>query len=228
MPPSPTLTLHHLLPSEAPSFVRIRISALAPTINKLVFQPDGPYSATITDIENRVRDWVGQKCPLLVVKDESLGGEIIAAAKWRLVGGSGKGIKIRGLTEEELDEELGTIPTPWLESDVELWNGLYGYLMGTTREVMGRKAYWTLDLLMTETVHRRRGAATLLVQWGCDRADEMGIEAYVEASLEGTPMYEKCGFRTVKTFVYDPAKDLGKDVGYVYECNAMVRPAKGM
>ena len=70
----------------------------------------------------------------------------------------------------------------------------------------------------------------MLVQWGCDRADELGIEAYIEASQTGTPMYERLGFKTVRRVVFDPVKEVGRDVGYAYDFNAMIRQptAKGL
>lgn len=35
------------------------------------------------------------------------------------------------------------------------------------------------------------GAARLLMQWGCDVADALGVPAWVEASFVGQPLY-KC------------------------------------
>ena len=33
-----------------------------------------------------------------------------------------------------------------------------------------------------------------MVQWGCRRADELGIQAIVEATVQGSKLYEKNGF----------------------------------
>lgn len=66
----------------------------------------------------------------------------------------------------------------------------------------------------------------MLVQWGCDRADELGIEAYIEASMTGTPMYARLGFKTVKEVTFDPVKEVGRNVGYVYDFNVMIREPK--
>jgi len=44
---------------------------------------------------------------------------------------------------------------------------------------------------------RRKGIATMCVQWGVDRCKELGIPAYLEASDEGAPVYEKLGFEKV-------------------------------
>ncbi|GLI74783.1 hypothetical protein PoHVEF18_003031 [Penicillium ochrochloron] len=51
-----------------------------------------------------------------------------------------------------------------------------------------------LDMLGTHPDYRKRGAGSMLVQWGCDLADREGVAAYVDASKAGAPLYEKFGF----------------------------------
>lgn len=34
----------------------------------------------------------------------------------------------------------------------------------------------------------------MIVQWGCDRADEAGVVAYIDASKKGKGLYQKFGF----------------------------------
>lgn len=34
----------------------------------------------------------------------------------------------------------------------------------------------------------------MLVKWGCDLADKDGVDAYVDASTEGAPLYARHGF----------------------------------
>lgn len=43
---------------------------------------------------------------------------------------------------------------------------------------------------------RRRGAASLSLQWGIDKADEMGVRSFIEATIEGAQLYERFGFVT--------------------------------
>lgn len=52
-------------------------------------------------------------------------------------------------------------------------------------------------LLMFMCVHpdwQRRGAATVLMKWGIERTNELGIPAYLEASPFGVPLYKSVGF----------------------------------
>lgn len=56
---------------------------------------------------------------------------------------------------------------------------------------------WILMHLVTRPSQRRRGAAALLIRWGMDRARETGASAYLEAGVQGRPVYEKFGFEQV-------------------------------
>lgn len=49
-------------------------------------------------------------------------------------------------------------------------------------------------MLGTHPAYRGRGAASTLIRWGCDLADEKGVGAYIDASKAGAPLYEKFGF----------------------------------
>ena len=40
----------------------------------------------------------------------------------------------------------------------------------------------------------------MLVEWGLQKADELGLEAFVESTLDGKPLYESCGFTTMNEF----------------------------
>jgi GNAT superfamily N-acetyltransferase len=51
-----------------------------------------------------------------------------------------------------------------------------------------------LDTLVVQPDYQRRGAGSMLVQWGCDLADEEGVALYVDASRAGAPLYERFGF----------------------------------
>ena len=51
-----------------------------------------------------------------------------------------------------------------------------------------------LDMVATHPDYRRQGAASMLVQRGCDMADVEGVETYVSASRDGASLYAKFGF----------------------------------
>jgi predicted N-acetyltransferase YhbS len=76
---------------------------------------------------------------------------------------------------------------------------------------LGIRSYYVLDTLVTLQNHERRGAGSMLVRWGCEKADEVGVEAYLEASPMGAPMYARHGFRPVKEVELDLTKWGGRD-----------------
>ena len=79
-----------------------------------------------------------------------------------------------------------------------------------------------LKLLHTNPEHQRRGAASMLLKWGADEADRLGLESYLEASPDGKFLYEKRGFRELETIKMDFSKWGGpKD----HPTTLMLRPA---
>lgn len=58
----------------------------------------------------------------------------------------------------------------------------------------------------TDPSQQRRGAGSMLLKWGIAESDRLGIPAYLEASDEGRPLYEKHGWRSVDTLVVDFSK----------------------
>lgn len=52
----------------------------------------------------------------------------------------------------------------------------------------------------------------MLIEWGVQKAREDGVPAYLEASVQGKPVYEKCGFREVGEHVPWDMRPYGIDV----------------
>lgn len=63
---------------------------------------------------------------------------------------------------------------------------------------MGGQAFVYLQLLSVRGSAQRQGIGGLLVKWGVDKADELGLAAYVEASPAGRRVYEKAGFEVIR------------------------------
>ncbi|KAF9874036.1 GNAT family [Colletotrichum karsti] len=55
-----------------------------------------------------------------------------------------------------------------------------------------------LNILFTIPEYRRRGAASLVMDWGVERADRRGLDVYIEATEKGKPLYEKYGLETIE------------------------------
>ena len=54
--------------------------------------------------------------------------------------------------------------------------------------------------------HRRRGVGRMLMKWGVETADKLGIESWMEGSSLGRILYEKCGYRVLFKLTYDVTK----------------------
>ncbi|OJJ96553.1 hypothetical protein ASPACDRAFT_34357 [Aspergillus aculeatus ATCC 16872] len=86
------------------------------------------------------------------------------------------------------------------DSDAALCEQFFGGCEVVRREVMGQRrgGYYYLDMLVTHPQHRRRGAATMLVRWGCELADRTGMLVYIDSTRAGVPVYEPLGFVVVR------------------------------
>ncbi|KAJ3541886.1 hypothetical protein NM208_g4389 [Fusarium decemcellulare] len=89
-------------------------------------------------------------------------------------------------SETESEEEFG--------EDETAAHGFYEMAWETHSRFM-KKPHWFLEIIATSPAHQRRGAGSLLLKHGLKKVDEMGLEAYTEASLLAVPLYEKVGFR---------------------------------
>jgi GNAT superfamily N-acetyltransferase len=65
------------------------------------------------------------------------------------------------------------------------------------RRRMGARPQVYLNILYTHPDHRRKGVADLMLAWGVGRADEMGVEMWLDATVYGVPAYKKHGFMVV-------------------------------
>lgn len=60
------------------------------------------------------------------------------------------------------------------------------------------KPHVFLNILFTHPEHRGKGVASLVMKWGLEHADELGLETYIEATDVGKPVYEKFGFDAIE------------------------------
>ncbi|KAI5290176.1 hypothetical protein KEM52_000543 [Ascosphaera acerosa] len=92
------------------------------------------------------------------------------------------------------------------------------------------RALWTegqahayLNVAFTIPSARRTGVATRLLEWGVRRADELGLECYLEASSLGAPVYRKHGFVDGPVVLAEPVVPAGYGAAQRAEWDALVR-----
>ncbi|KAL1631972.1 hypothetical protein SLS56_004177 [Neofusicoccum ribis] len=109
--------------------------------------------------------------------------------------------------------------------DIPEWPlpAFYRQLGGVRHEIMQGRPHYVLGMIVTDPNYRRRGAANMLLQWGAARADEAGVDIYIESSIAGRPLYESFGCRTLRVVEFDMAQ-----LGYqgVDVHTIMLRPAQ--
>jgi len=75
-------------------------------------------------------------------------------------------------------------------------------VMNVVHEQYWEKEYpenFHLDLLCTHPDWRRRGAGTMLIEWGINHARQEGVDVGVESSPMGLPLYESLSFLLTET-----------------------------
>ena len=61
-----------------------------------------------------------------------------------------------------------------------------------------------LNIIFTHPSSRRQGAADLILNWGIQKAAELGVEMWLDATVYGVPLYKKHGFIVVNENVIRP------------------------
>ena len=61
-----------------------------------------------------------------------------------------------------------------------------------------------LNILFTHPDYRRQGIANLMMEWGKKKANETGVEMWLDATIYGIPLYKKHGFVVVNENNMDP------------------------
>jgi GNAT superfamily N-acetyltransferase len=83
-----------------------------------------------------------------------------------------------------------------------------------------------IEMLSTHPEHQRRGAGAILMKWGTDIADSLGLRAFVQASRLGKQhLYEKFGFVDKEGYFTVPVSEKYRNKPTI-GCFNLERPAK--
>lgn len=168
------------------------------------FKPDTAYvSFVAVDTTIKPDDSPENKAlPLWEQKGANVrDGRLVSFTRWRVPQEDGN-----------LDEEWPELPEKGL--DMEIMGVFFGGMEHNHTGMMGKRPHWFLQMLGTETEWQKKGLGRTFVEWGCERADEDGLECYVDASDLGAPLYKKNGFGE-STVIDIPDKEEYGHVDYV-------------
>ncbi|KAF2735398.1 acyl-CoA N-acyltransferase [Polyplosphaeria fusca] len=220
MPPSDFI-IEPVTAETVPEYVALRHLVFAPTINKILYSKQHePSQATMARVAADISDGLEKGIMYLLCREKAT-GTLVAGARWRDIKPADANARER--TWEEVEKGL-EMAQPYPESDVGAWNDVFGQFNAGKRDILGTRPYFVLDTLVTHPEHHRRGAGGLLIAWGCERADQKGVEAYLEASPMGQPLYARYGFEPAREMRLDMRQYGGDEV---FEFVAMRRPAQG-
>lgn len=139
-------------------------------------------------------------------------GIIAAASLWKIYPNAG--------TPRDGGEKI----MPWLDEERRALAEKYVGGMNQSRmEAMKDTGFVHLHICFTSPDYRRQGAGGLMMGWGCEAADILGVPAWIEASVEGAALYRVHGFVEVETppgfgdgtFMRREVKGLGRVGGHV-------------
>ncbi|PSS09158.1 hypothetical protein M430DRAFT_109561 [Amorphotheca resinae ATCC 22711] len=174
------LTLSEATPSDFPAIVRAQYAAFHPheSMHRILWPSPDPPTPTVLSrtVDRQLQAW--QADPhitwLKVTDDET--GEVVAAAKWFVWAPESK--------------------TPDAKDGAAAAAAAAEFFQRRRERIQGPCVL--LDQLFCAPAHQRRGAGKLLVKWGTQRADELGVKGFVEASFTGRRLYESCGFKVTE------------------------------
>ncbi|TGJ81244.1 hypothetical protein E0Z10_g7523 [Xylaria hypoxylon] len=72
------------------------------------------------------------------------------------------------------------------------------------RALVGQKPQVYLFIIFTSPAYRRRGVAQQFMSWGMNKADELGVEMFLDATPVGKPLYEANQFACIKENIIIP------------------------
>ncbi|KAJ5377814.1 acyl-CoA N-acyltransferase [Penicillium cataractarum] len=79
----------------------------------------------------------------------------------------------------------------------------FGRIVQAKEGLYGRAEHAHLAGICCHPAHQHRGAASALMEWGCKRADALGLVTYLEAASTGLSLYRKFGFEPIQEIDFD-------------------------
>ncbi|KAI0404435.1 hypothetical protein F4802DRAFT_598133 [Xylaria palmicola] len=119
-------------------------------------------------------------------------GEIVGGAAWNI----------------HLDNPFARARSPevtWLPDDgSRRFAEEFLRLQSAPRAVVGQRPQVFLFNIFTSPAYRRRGIAQQFMSWGMSKADELGVEMFLDASPVGRPLYEANDFVCIRENIISP------------------------
>ncbi len=212
----PAFALVPASPSDLEAVARVQFAACATDHGFPMIFPAGATLSSITHFVRSYEDDMDNDptCHIMLVK-EALSGEVASFAVWHFY---------PPRSRDDIDREMlmENFPLP-NDANKELGNRLIHNSTRKRHEVVAaairsqrpyacefRSSHTMTANPLPDTDHpvdlaavgtnpkyQRQGAASLLLRWGLERADDHGLATYVEGTSAARRLYEKHGFKEV-------------------------------
>lgn len=193
-----SLTVVPIVSADLPSLPPIQFAAYAASSSIHPFlHPNGTTPQALSAVlHSYTAAFSDPSVALLKVVDTSAQNPAapIALAKWHFYPTP------RAPTSSSAPEDPGPEDTT---SNAALAALFFGGMNAASDKVIAGRAHARLGTVVVLPEQQGRGAGSMLVRWGCEKADAMGLECFLEASPAGKALYERAGFRAVEEFVVD-------------------------
>ncbi|ORY77612.1 acyl-CoA N-acyltransferase [Leucosporidium creatinivorum] len=182
------VTISPANPSDVSRLAEIQRLAFAPSrINQLIF---GQVTPTDFDASASARLLKAIADPVQAVWKAEKEGEIVGFALWGTPHEHVEEPKVEETEQQRVEKLKKRFP---VGANYELADSFFGSL-----DLGIKTPHYHLGVLVTDPSHQRTGAGTALLRWGCTQADKEGVDAYLEASDVGIPVYQKAGFKLIR------------------------------
>ncbi|PNP57274.1 hypothetical protein THARTR1_02720 [Trichoderma harzianum] len=164
-------------PEEVPLMVETYFEAFSQDPIHQRFAPRGTQSARdfwTTSLSAEMRDENNHF--LSVWDDSSTPKMFVGFAKWIVPGASPEPLPPADQWPSEGDQQFSVF--------------FFGRLGEMHHEAMGKRPHWYLELVAVKPQYQGKGAASLMLKYGVNKADEDKVECFLDASPAGQPIYE--------------------------------------
>ncbi|TKA70600.1 hypothetical protein B0A55_06704 [Friedmanniomyces simplex] len=209
--------------ADIPEFVRLELEAFRPHPRIRMLWPRGFTDDLYAYYEGgKTKSFQDQNCRLMKAVDEPT-GEIMGVSEWDFQ------LDPSANAESQPSDPNERPPANWpVGGNWEMRKFFKVEWENWTRATFAGKPYIELHILVVHPKFHRRGAGTKLLGWGCDQADKHGVTMCLESTPAGLELYERFGFREVRTLKAD-MRQFGWEMPYDEEAAKrvwMVRDAK--
>lgn len=181
-----TFQMRKAVPGDIPALCAVYFSAFSDTIVGRQVFPPGSEAARVFWVTSLTKDLPDPNFEFLVMTTRSEGDsedQVVGYAKW-----------VRPGTPIEMPPPADAWPQ---DGNPALAVEFFGKLTATHKHMMDDRPHWYLSLIGVRKEWMGKGAASPLMRWGVERADEDGLPCFLEATPNAKGMYEKYGFRVV-------------------------------